>query len=48
MDVEKLNEVVNPLKGLATVVDSHLEELRIAEALEAIISQLKTVRPDFI
>jgi len=40
-DVEKLTEVVDPLKGLATVVNNHLEELRIAEALEAIISQLK-------
>ena len=48
MDVEKLTDVVYPLKGLATVVDNHLEELRIAEALEAIISQLKAVRPDFI
>ncbi len=48
MDVEKLIEVVNPLKNLAAVVDNHLEELRIAEALEAIISQLKAVRPDFI
>ncbi|KAH9045241.1 tRNA synthetases class I (M)-domain-containing protein [Lactarius pseudohatsudake] len=41
MDVEKLIEVVDPLKSLAAVVDNHLEELRIAEALEAIISQLK-------
>ena len=47
-DFEKLTEVVDSLKGLATVVDNHLEEFRIAEALEAIISQLKAVRPDFI
>ncbi|KAH9049617.1 tRNA synthetases class I (M)-domain-containing protein [Lactarius hengduanensis] len=40
-DVEKLIEVVDPLKSLAAVVDNHLEDLRIAEALEAIISQLK-------
>ncbi|KAH9060995.1 tRNA synthetases class I (M)-domain-containing protein [Lactarius vividus] len=40
-DVEKLIEVMDPLKSLAAVVDSHLEELRIAEALEGIISQLK-------
>lgn len=40
-DVEKLIEVVDPLKSLAAVVDNHLEELRIAEALEAIVSQLK-------
>ncbi|KAH8988548.1 hypothetical protein EDB92DRAFT_1935773 [Lactarius akahatsu] len=40
-DVEKLIEVVDPLKSLAAVVDNHLEELRIGEALEAIISQLK-------
>jgi methionyl-tRNA synthetase len=36
--------VVDPLKCLAAVVDDHLKELRIAEALEAIISQLKAVR----
>jgi len=30
-----------PLKNLAAVVDNHLKELRIAEALEAIIYQLK-------
>ena len=48
MYVEKLTEVVDPLRGLATIVDNHLQELRIAEALETIISQLKAVRPDFI
>ena len=36
-----------PLKNLAAVVDNHLKELRIAEALEAIIYQLKAVRLDF-
>ena len=41
-------EVVDPLKSLAAVVDNHLKELRIAEALEAIISQLKAVRLDFV
>ncbi|KAI9447870.1 tRNA synthetases class I (M)-domain-containing protein [Lactarius indigo] len=40
-NVEKLTEVMGPLKSLAAVVDNHLEELRIAEALEAIIAQLK-------
>ncbi|KAF8272158.1 tRNA synthetases class I (M)-domain-containing protein [Lactarius quietus] len=38
---ERLSEVVDSLKSLAGVVDNHLKELRIAEALEAIISQLK-------
>ncbi|KAH9002278.1 tRNA synthetases class I (M)-domain-containing protein [Lactarius hatsudake] len=41
MDIKKLIEVVDPLESLAAVVDNHLEGLRIAEALEAIISQLK-------
>ncbi|KAI9513225.1 tRNA synthetases class I (M)-domain-containing protein [Russula earlei] len=40
-DVEHLREVTNPLRHLASVVDHHLKELRISEALEAIIHQLK-------
>lgn len=36
--------MVYPLKSLAAVVNDHFKELRIAEALEAIISQLKAVR----
>ncbi|KAI9467182.1 tRNA synthetases class I (M)-domain-containing protein [Lactarius psammicola] len=40
-NIEKLMEAVDPLASLASVVDNHLEELRIAEALDAIISQLK-------
>ena len=33
------------LQHLASAVDHHLNELRIAEALEAIIHQLKAVCP---
>ena len=40
---ESLKEVANRLQHLASVVDHHLKELRIAEALEAIIHQLKAV-----
>jgi len=40
-DTENLREVTNPLQNLASVVDHHLKELRIAEALEVIIYQLK-------
>ena len=40
---ENLKEVANRLQYLASVVDHHLKELRIAEALEAIIHQLKAV-----
>jgi len=43
-----LNEVVNRLQHLASVVDHHLKELRVAEALEAIIHQLKAVCPAFL
>jgi methionyl-tRNA synthetase len=42
-DTENLREVTGPLQNLASVVDHHLKELRIAEALEAIIYQLKAV-----
>jgi methionyl-tRNA synthetase len=41
--IENLGEVANPLQHLASVVDYHLEEFRIAEALEAIVHQLKAV-----
>jgi methionyl-tRNA synthetase len=45
MENENLNEVANRLQYLASVVDHHLKELRIAEALDAIIQQLKAVCP---
>jgi len=38
---ENLREVAKPLQHLTSVVDHHLKELRVAEALEAIIHQLK-------
>jgi methionyl-tRNA synthetase len=41
--IENLGEVANPLQHLASVVDYHLKEFRIAEALEAIVHQLKAV-----
>jgi methionyl-tRNA synthetase len=42
-NTENLKEVANPLQHLASVVDCHLKELRISEALEAIVRQLKAV-----
>jgi methionyl-tRNA synthetase len=45
LNSESLKEVASCLQGLASVVDHHLRELRIAEALEAIIHQLKAVCP---
>lgn len=42
-DIENLGEVANPLQHLASVVDYHLKEFRVAEALEAIVHQLKAV-----
>ena len=42
-DIEKLGEVANPLPHLASVVDYHLKEFRVAEDLEAIVHQLKAV-----
>jgi methionyl-tRNA synthetase len=42
---ENLREVAKPLQHLTSVVDHHLKELRVAEALEAIIHQLKAVCP---
>ncbi len=39
--------MVTPLQGLAAVVHNYLEELRISEALEAIVSQLKAVGANF-
>lgn len=42
-NTENLKEVANPLQHLASVVDRHLKELRISEALEAIVHQLKAV-----
>jgi len=44
-NTENLREVANPLQHLASVVDEHLKELRVGEALEAIIHQLKAVCP---
>ena len=45
LNTECLKDVANRLQRLAFVVDHHLEELRVAEALEAIIHQLKAVCP---
>jgi len=39
--IENLREVAKPLQHLTSVVDHHLKDLRVAEALEAIIHQLK-------
>ena len=47
LNTESLKEVANRLQHLASVVDHHLKELRVAEALEAIIHQLKAVCPPF-
>ena len=44
-NMENLKEVANPLQRLASVVDYHLKELHISEALEAIVHQLKAVCP---
>jgi len=41
LNTEGLKEVANRLQHLASVVDRHLKELRVAEALEAVIHQLK-------
>ncbi|KAI0254874.1 tRNA synthetases class I (M)-domain-containing protein [Lactifluus subvellereus] len=41
LNSEDLREVANPLQNLASVVDNHLKHLRVSEALEAIIQQLK-------
>lgn len=43
LNSEDLRDVANPLQNLASVVDHHLEHLRVSEALEAIIQQLKAV-----
>lgn len=43
LNTESLKGVAIRLQHLASVVDHHLKELRIAEALEAIIHQLKAV-----
>lgn len=43
--IGNLREVAKPLQHLTSVVDHHLNELRVAEALEAIIHQLKAVCP---
>jgi methionyl-tRNA synthetase len=48
LNTEGLKEVANRLQHLASVVDHHLEELRVAEALEAIIHQLRAVCPAFL
>ncbi|KAH9994147.1 tRNA synthetases class I (M)-domain-containing protein [Russula compacta] len=40
-NTENLREVANPLQHLASAVDHHIKKLCIAEALEAIIRQLK-------
>ena len=48
LNTECLKEVANRLQHLASVVDHHLKELRVAEALEAIIHQLKAVCPAFL
>jgi len=45
LNTESLKEVANRLQRLAFMVDHHLKELRVAEALEAIIHQLKMVCP---
>ena len=45
LNSESLKAVASRLQDLASVVDHHLEELRIAEALKAIIHQLKAVCP---
>ncbi|KAI9510597.1 hypothetical protein F5148DRAFT_1281797 [Russula earlei] len=42
---EHLREVASPLRDLASVVDQRLKELRVSEAQEAIIHQLKAVCP---
>jgi hypothetical protein len=47
LNTEDLKEVANRLQHLASIVDHHLKELRVAEALEAIIYQLKAVCPAF-
>jgi methionyl-tRNA synthetase len=47
LNTECLKEVANHLQHLAPIVDHHLKELRVAEALEAIIHQLKAVCPAF-
>ena len=48
LNTEGLKEVANRLQHLASVVDHHLKELRAAEALEAVIHQLKAVCPAFL
>jgi methionyl-tRNA synthetase len=48
LENESLKEVANRLQNLASVVDHHLQELRIAEALDAIILQLKAVCPTLL
>ena len=48
LNTEGLKEVTNHLQHLASVVDHHLKELRVAEALEAVTHQLKAVCPDIL
>jgi len=48
LHTRNLKEVANRLQRLASMVDHHLKELRVAEALEAIIHQLKAVCPTLL
>jgi methionyl-tRNA synthetase len=45
LNSQDLSDVANPLQKLASVVDSHLSQFGVSEALEAIIQQLKAVCP---
>ncbi|KAI0268086.1 tRNA synthetases class I (M)-domain-containing protein [Gloeopeniophorella convolvens] len=41
LETDKLKEAATPLQTLASVVDGHVKELNLADALEAIVHQLK-------
>jgi hypothetical protein len=43
LNSQDLSDVANPLQNLASVVDNHLSQLCVSDALEAIIQQLKAV-----